>query len=353
MFSHFGLRHIIPGGLGVTVFFFISGFLITRLLLAELNSTNTISLEGFYIRRAFRILPPLLFLILTCVIVAPFLHQEISWPQLSASLLFYKNYFELFTVHGPESTALPLNILWSLCIEEHFYIIYPFILYAYRKNTKSLLGLLTLLVVIVNIWRFVTLNYLDLGTNYNYYATDTRIDSILYGCILSLICQLELAPQLIKKISSNLLINTSLLLIGFTIVYRNDLFRDTLRYMFQGVALFPIFAFLIFSNRHTLVKIFLESPLVKWIGKLSYSLYLWHMFALKVVEFPAFSIAKPFVYPLAFVFSFILASISFYLVESSFIALGRKYSSKFAIKSNVQTLNMADRVQPIAAVEAQ
>jgi peptidoglycan/LPS O-acetylase OafA/YrhL len=127
--SHSGLGALVPGGLGVTIFFFLSGYLITALMLAENERTGKIYILNFYVRRIFRLMPPLFVTLgiaygLTYVAL---LLGSITVRGLSAQLLHFANYHTIFFDLGntvPEGTG----ILWSLAVEEHFYIILPTLL---------------------------------------------------------------------------------------------------------------------------------------------------------------------------------------------------------------------------------
>ena len=114
----------LPGGFGVTVFFFLSGYLITTLLRAEAQSTSTISLKGFYTRRVLRIFPPCY---LTIVIVAALARAGVvynveSYKSLAAGFLYFSNYWN---IAGWGNLPAGLGILWSLAVEEHYYLLFP------------------------------------------------------------------------------------------------------------------------------------------------------------------------------------------------------------------------------------
>src|SRR5579863_5096023 len=114
------------GALGVQLFFALSGFLITTRLLEEYDQTGRISWRNFYIRRAFRILPPAFFVILALAILGLLLHIiPMSTDQLAASAFFYRNYFA-----GKVGSSWYTGHFWSLAVEEHFYLLWPLILVA-------------------------------------------------------------------------------------------------------------------------------------------------------------------------------------------------------------------------------
>jgi peptidoglycan/LPS O-acetylase OafA/YrhL len=125
--AHAGLRGL-PGGFGVTVFFFLSGYLITTLLRVEMEDSGTISFKHFYLRRALRILPPF-YIVLTVATGLTWLGLLAGWLEtmpVLAEALHFSNYW--FASHGWTGTAMGTGVLWSLAVEEHFYLGFPALL---------------------------------------------------------------------------------------------------------------------------------------------------------------------------------------------------------------------------------
>src|SRR3954454_19397027 len=127
--GHSGLQALIPGGFGVTIFFFLSGFLISTLMLAEHEGTGTLDVPSFYARRVFRLMPPLLLSLAIAygLTSAGLLEGGMTGKGLAAQVLYFANYYGLFFDPGstvPDGTG----ILWSLAVEEHFYIVYPLLM---------------------------------------------------------------------------------------------------------------------------------------------------------------------------------------------------------------------------------
>jgi peptidoglycan/LPS O-acetylase OafA/YrhL len=272
MLSHGGFGRIVPGGFGVTIFFFLSGYLITTLLRRERTLSGNISLPEFYFRRVVRIFPPMYIAIVLAILLAVFglsdrniVHSGLVWD-----VLFLTNYAPLFG--GPSDIAIPL---WSLDVEEHFYLVFPalyLLLSRWGSNANAaaiLLGLCALILII----RIVTaIQIEDFGALY--YWTHTRIDSILFGCCLGLWNNAQFGEC--DRFSNRWLwiaMALAMLLISFAV--RNDIFRQTLRYTLQGAALFVIFNFIIRDQGR--VRNMLENVTMRFVAKLSYSLYLLHV----------------------------------------------------------------------------
>src|SRR4028119_1265646 len=135
--SHAGATHLVPGGFGVTVFFFLSGYLITTLLRREYEENQVINLKHFYLRRLVRILPGfylVLFLasILTLIGV---LEGEMQLPGFLSLVLHYYNYYEAFA--GGYGIPPGTSVYWSLAVEEHFYCLFPFLYISLLKRGVS------------------------------------------------------------------------------------------------------------------------------------------------------------------------------------------------------------------------
>lgn len=184
--SHAGLDHIVPGGFGVTIFFFLSGYLITTLLRNEWEKTGDISFKDFYLRRIYRIFPPL-YLVLGIVVLLTWLGvvgegKSFGIPSLLAQLFFATNYYAI--VNG-EGLFLPgTAVLWSLAIEEHFYFVFPVLMLflVKRKSYRQVATIFVGICVLVLLWRIVLVYLLSLDEIYTYMASDARADSLLWGC---------------------------------------------------------------------------------------------------------------------------------------------------------------------------
>lgn len=275
--GHCGLKWI-PNGFGVTVFFFLSGFLITTLLRLEWIRTGTISVSRFYIRRAFRILPPLYCAIALAIAAAGWgiLHTGVDWKAVVAIQLFLTNFAEL--VPGL-TIPLGLSALWSLAVEEHFYLLFP-VLYLLLLRSGLSRGRQTALLgsfcAITLLWRFVLMGGFHVFWNRIYVGTDTRMDSILFGSIMAVAANpvIDRFPALSRRLcGSAALISIVILLIS--IAARGEFFRQTSRYSIQGLALFPVF-FYIARYPDSLPTRWLEWKPLTTVGDWSYALYVFH-----------------------------------------------------------------------------
>jgi peptidoglycan/LPS O-acetylase OafA/YrhL len=282
-----------PGGFGVTVFFFLSGYLITTLMRMEADSTGHVSLKHFYLRRALRILPPFYIVLLAASALAAIGVVPTSRPLQAAAvgsqILHFSNYW--IAAHGWGGIAPGTGVYWSLAVEEHFYLVFPAVFLALQRagiTGRRAAGVFWCGCALVLAWRCVLVFVLHAATDRTNLCSDTRIDSIAYGCALAVWNNPmldrsggEAHPALWKF--GVLPAAVAVLLVTF--VVRSSTFRETIRYSLQGVALTPIFIASVRSPRWLVFRP-LQLPAVRFVGTLSYSLYLMHQVVLTVARGP-------------------------------------------------------------------
>jgi peptidoglycan/LPS O-acetylase OafA/YrhL len=284
--AHAGLDNLVPGGLGVTIFFFLSGFLITTLLMREHLQTGRISLKAFYVRRVKRILPPMyVAIVIGLALVSLGLQQgAVTWQGVLAQAGHCANYFVIIT-GGGKGMIPGLGLLWSLAVEEHFYFLFPLalILALRRYPVASVAKGVVAICAIVLLWRCYLVLGLHVSTDRTYVATDTRLDSILWGCFLALWRNPATTPDAARRLAGNRWLFAGLGVLVFSLLVRNPSFRETLRYSLQSMALAPIFAAVILRTRESGFR-WLENKAVVFIGRISYSFYLLHVLALNLTH---------------------------------------------------------------------
>lgn len=284
--SHAGLSHIVPGLFGVTVFFFLSGYLITTLLRMECERTGGVDMGQFFLRRALRILPPF-YLVLGAIAL---LHGR-DWQALTAQTFFAANVWEISGGVQPPGT----EVLWSLAVEEHFYLLFPFFYLLLRQRLPErrhqFMALMTLCAAVLA-WRMFLvheLHAIDLHNGSAHHprtchGTDTRLDGLLFGCALAVWGNPALDQTRIGRKAWLWLILplcVAALLVSF--VLRDVAFRETWPYTVQGLALMPVFIAVI-RYADTWAFRFLNWPLVRRLGVLSYSFYLTHSLVIALIK---------------------------------------------------------------------
>jgi peptidoglycan/LPS O-acetylase OafA/YrhL len=278
--AHAGLNDRVPGSFGVTAFFFLSGYLITTLLRLEFDEYGKIRFGAFYLRRALRIFPPMyLVLAVASAFTALGLLEGFLAPDaLLAQAFHLSNYY--IVAHGWWDGRAPGTwIYWSLAVEEHFYLFFPLAYLAIRRVVPSRLQQFVVILTAcaaVLAWRVLLTFVIGGGHDRTYVATDTRIDSILFGCALAVYGNPALDPSRISaRVWKLVLFPLGLATLVVSFLIGDHMFDETLRYTIQGIALLPVFATAIrFHNWGPFRLLGLSS--VRFIGVLSYSIYLMH-----------------------------------------------------------------------------
>jgi len=327
MAAHLGFQHIVPGGFGVTVFFFISGFLITRLLLAE-SEQSGIGLKNFYARRFVRLYPALLFMLFGTMAIYGLLNLGgPSGTELSAAVFYFTNIYHIFIGSTAETPhAMPWTHLWSLAVEEHFYLIFPLFMVMCRQNWKRAAAILIALLIIVPLWRtFIMLGTNLNGTEYYYMMTDARFDSLAWGCLLSVLLHLKGSLKAFKPLLGIVPTAIAGAAIIASFIIRDETFRYTVRFSLQGAALFVLVLNFYYLKALEFAVTIAEWKWLSWIGQLSYALYLWHLPLYHVVH--RFMDRGPFSLLITIIASFAISAISFYIIEKPFVALRKRFGA--------------------------
>ncbi|MGB3281224.1 MAG: acyltransferase [Pseudorhodobacter sp.] len=322
--SHAGMSRLIPGGFGVTVFFFLSGFLITTLMLREQAKTGKIALAAFYARRVIRLAPPIL-VTLFCASGLVLLGQlggALDFATLMSQIFFYYNYFALY---GPAHEIAGTGILWSLSVEEHFYLIWPALFIAISKGWIGVKHVAWMLLLIL-LWRFVRVFGFGSYEWAIYSATDTRFDSLLFGCLLALMNGQGQSARLFGagKVQ-HLWVLGGLLLVLASFALRGEVFRSTLRYSVQGVALMPLFYYAV-SAPETAYFRPLNWPWVKRIGVYSFTIYLCHYVIIEALSMQGLASGSLAMLLVAGALSVGFAALVYRFVERPLLPLRRRFA---------------------------
>lgn len=259
------------GFLGVDVFFVLSGYLITTLLLAELDRTGSIDWRRFVLRRLWRLAPAVVALCAVFLLVAPFVFPNARSPVLDVFLtLSYMSDLTVALLNQPQV----LSHSWSLSVEEHFYLFWPLVLLAlWRLGAGKLLATLAVLYLLASVWR---VGVLASGADWwvVYFRLDTRLSGLMFGACLAALCRVISMAGLTER-AKWLLVGGVVLAVALV---RSGGWRDNGMLIYGVTAAEFATATLILTvvdGRGVVARLLSFAPL-SWLGKLSYSLYLWH-----------------------------------------------------------------------------
>ena len=289
---HLKLALFKSGFLGVTVFFVLSGYLITGILISEVEEEGTIDLKNFWLRRIRRLVPAVMSMAVVIIFVSAVVNRIIftkGCKDFLASVLGFNNWWQIFNkVSYFEAAGVPspFTHCWSLAIETQFYLIYPLILLGIYKLVKSreegrakrglLFAGVTLLLALISVILMIVLFDPQQDASRVYYGTDTRAFSLLFGALLAILWEYRMVPRRLSASVNMVLGSVSfVVLLVMTIAINgssNFWYRGG---QFVGTILTVLVIYTV-SGRKTWLSRFLSNPVLKWIGDRSYSIYLWH-----------------------------------------------------------------------------
>ncbi len=292
---HAGITWMPGGFLGVEVFFVVSGFLITALLLEERQRSGTIDLRHFWIRRARRLLPALYLLLVTVIIAALLFYRDAAGRlggDVIAALFYVSNWWNIFLKESyfAQAGRPPLlRHLWSLAVEEQFYLLFPPILmFCLRRfRMRSVRFGLVAISIASALWMAVLFDpYSD--PSRVYYGTDTRLAGMLMGALLATVWapwRARSKAHPVAAVSLDVLGVTSLIVLGLFLVNVNEF--DSFIYRGGFLLLDVVCVALIAVLVHPAARMsrLLAFKALVWVGVRSYAIYLWH--------WPIFQVTRP------------------------------------------------------------
>lgn len=289
---HLKLALFKSGFLGVTVFFVLSGYLITGILISEVEEEGTIDLKNFWLRRIRRLVPAVMSMAVVIIFVSTVVNRVIftkGCKDFLASVLGFNNWWQIFNkVSYFEAAGVPspFTHCWSLAIETQFYLIYPLILLGIYKLAKSrgegrakrglLFAGVTLLLALISVILMIVLFDPQQDASRVYYGTDTRAFSLLFGALLAILWEYRMVP---RRFSAS--VNMVLGSVSFVVLLVMTIaINGSSNFWYRGGQLvgtiLTVLVIYTVSGRKTWLSRFLSNPVLKWIGDRSYSIYLWH-----------------------------------------------------------------------------
>jgi peptidoglycan/LPS O-acetylase OafA/YrhL len=310
---------LFPGGfLGVDIFFVISGYLITSIILNEINVTQDFSFKNFYQRRARRILPALLFVIFFSIFFAYLYLLPSDFndyiKSILYSLFFTSNYFFYFSgelYDATPSLLKPFLHTWSLSVEEQFYLLYPIILYFSFKYFKNFLNKILFSLIFISF--FSMIGYFYTNQSLAFFNFLARFWELLIGALIAN------NQKKITSINLSILKKNFISILGFILIIYSILFYNKsipYGYIYTFISIIGVSIIIFFNDKEILINKILSNKILVFLGLISYSLYLWHypIFAFgRITEFFGDGVSKKLI-----LLTFIFSVFTYYLIEKPF-----------------------------------
>jgi peptidoglycan/LPS O-acetylase OafA/YrhL len=310
--QHAPTKPLCDGFVGVTVFFCLSGFLITTLLVRELQS-GSIDVRAFYRRRAARLGPALLTVVTVTIVVLLIGRHDLSVGQIfapaGAAIAYATNIFD-WTNHV-FATKDYFNYTWTLSVEEQFYLIWPFaLLWGYRRNPRLFAGLIAAFIVItLALDLYLGLSRQVKFDQHEYFGSDTNALPILVGSLLAIVVHNNWLSRTNRYLAPCALLAVALLPV---VAYRNDTVRCSL-VIVAGTGLTLVTLIGVVTRPRSGVGSLLASGPMRWLGERSYSIYLWNVLArIAILSTLGHTLAGDIAWIAMFI---VLAELSFRFVE--------------------------------------
>lgn len=265
------------GWVGVDLFFVLSGFLITDILLKTKEDKNF--LRNFYVRRVLRIFPLYYMILLLYFIFIPFLNQlnvQYNYYYNNQSMLWLHLQNWLYIFNQKPDNSMLLNHFWSLSVEEQFYLLWPFAILAVKTNQRLIRFVLAVLSACV-LLRFLSWSYFGNGYTNFHFQSMTRIDGLCIGSLIAIWRSGDIKTYKAKIFRLSFIL---LSVHAFLFLLSKTFLKGIPNFPFLGytsiAVIFGITVVYAIENKNSWIKIFLENRILKGLGKISYGLYVYH-----------------------------------------------------------------------------
>ena len=318
----FGWSLLKGGSIGVDIFFVLSGFLITSILLEEWAQTGSVSLRNFYVRRGLRLVPALILLLITLLLLSNFFFSQEEAAQtrwtIPIALVYLSDFFASLV---PATPLGALRHTWSLAMEEHFYLLWPPFLLLLLKTgcSRRVLVVLTVSLALTVCCHRALLFQFGVSPARTYYGFDTRADALLIGCAAGMAVTWGLFREMSR-------LNALALALIVPFAISTDFASPIMHaggFTVLAAATALLLMNLVLKEKGTLHALLEAKPLV-WVGRISYGLYLWHYPMFKWIKYV--SAPWPVKLTLGLLATFGVASVSFYLMERPLL----RFKNRFA-----------------------
>lgn len=336
------LSWIGEGGLGVSIFFVISGFLITTLLAREQHLTQSINLKNFYLRRAFRIFPAFYVYWLLIFALTLLGYVRVSRMDLFSSAVYVWNY-----VHRTVDTWF-LGHTWSLSVEEQFYLLWPFVLKLAKAERAN--GIALAVVIFAPFFRLASYFWLPSTRPLIGMMLPTRADSLMIGSLLALLAQNAAHCAILKRKAKSTLIPLAALCFFAIDAILSRRFKGMyilpVGYTLQNLMIAAVVGHVVFHDTTRLGRVLNHRTFVH-VGTISYSLYLWQQLFLTSMNTTFMGI-----FPLNILCAFIAAELSCHIVEKPFLRMRKRFATSHSGVSAAAVSAKANPMQIAASASA-
>ena len=349
MLFHAGNSHVPGGFLGVDIFFVLSGFLITSLLVREEMMSSTVAILAFWGRRVRRLAPALLMVLVVTAIFVAYVATPGLFPTFRgdswSSLGYVMNWRLILAKTSYWRNGLPssaLTHLWSLAIEEQFYVVWPMLvwgLYRLGRGFRTLAMASLMGAVASAVWMAVLFQH-HVSINRLYYGTDTHVSGLLLGAALACVLARPRTLSRIRQHSLSLASGVAVVSLALCVF----LVKGTSPWLYRGgfsviaLAVIVVLADIHFNPRRPVARLLSIAPL-RFIGRISYGLYLWHYPIFLWLNGERSGLHSISLLVARFVVTFVVASASYYFVEQP-------------IRTGVSTRRMASPATWVASLGA-
>jgi len=327
LLAHAGVPYLKSGGVGVDLFFVLSGFLITSILAGEFERTGNISRFRFYARRFLRLTPCLLVAVALFAVLFFLQYGDVPGKIIALSLTYTSNWARAIY----DYSLLSMDHTWSLAIEEQYYLVWPLVIILLERKIKSNAVKFRILLLVALAFAIYRALMVSVSTPQRIcFGLDTHCDGLILGSALAYLVLAQRENSAGSEFRHSLISNfavpaalTSLGLVLLTLTWK-DVWMGRLGFAAVAVAAAVIIWDLVCSSKSWLKPILTVGVLV-YLGKISYGLYLLHYPIFHYIDFALPRVPWAAGFCLKILLSLLAASLSFHLIELRFL----RFKSRF------------------------
>jgi peptidoglycan/LPS O-acetylase OafA/YrhL len=331
--AHIGILPDQFGSLGVAIFFVLSGFLITWLMLRESEMTGDVSLKKFYMRRTLRIFPAFYAYWFACVASFWAMGYAIQKEEVLSSFFYMGDYYNALKAAWFPQVIGIMGITWSLGVEEKFYLMWPVLFRWMRRRPQQLQLLCLAVILVVWLYRSIAIVWFQPPFYYLRYSFESRLDNIMFGCLLAITVYTGRDYGVLKRICNRPylpFISSGVLVISVLV---EEHFRRSTHDWYHYIVGMPMDAILIVCLLAQLLFLskarplpWLNGPVARFGGKISYSIYLFHSLVIAAIQHLLPALRLRLLWPLCIALTALAGTCSYYFIELPFLHLKGRFS---------------------------